>query len=89
MITRYGIWVNDMVHGDFGNSLAYGIDVTELVKQRLPKTIKLIVYAQLIAFGIAIPWGWRRLGGPTGPSTGSAPSGRSGSSASPTSRSGS
>jgi peptide/nickel transport system permease protein len=46
-----------MARGDFGQSLAYGIDVTETVKQRLPKTVKLVVYAQIIALGVAIPWG--------------------------------
>jgi peptide/nickel transport system permease protein len=54
---RYGIWVSEMARGDFGQSLAYGIDVTETVKQRLPKTVKLVVYAQIIALGVAIPWG--------------------------------
>lgn len=54
---RYGIWASEIVRGDFGESVITGIDITELVKNRLPKTLKLVLYAQIIALGIAIPWG--------------------------------
>ena len=54
---RYGIWGGEMVRGDFGRSLITGIETKELVKNRLPQTLKLVIYAQIIALGIAIPWG--------------------------------
>jgi len=54
---RYGIWVGEMARGDFGNSLIGGTEISELVSQRLPRTLKLVVYAQIVALGLAIPWG--------------------------------
>lgn len=54
---RYGIWVGEMVRGDFGRSLITGVETRELVSNRLPQTLKLVVLAQIIALGIAIPWG--------------------------------
>lgn len=54
---RYGIWVGDMLRGDFGSSLVTGVETKQLVQDRLPQTLKLVVYAQVIALGIAIPWG--------------------------------
>jgi len=54
---RYGIWVGNMAQGDMGKSLVVGTEISELVKQRLPRTLKLVVYAQIVALGVAIPWG--------------------------------
>jgi peptide/nickel transport system permease protein len=54
---RYGIWVSDLAQGDFGRSLITGVEVSEIVGQRLPRTLKLVIYAQIIALGVAIPWG--------------------------------
>ena len=54
---RYGLWVGDMATGDFGRSYVNGFEVSELVKDRLPITLRLVVMAQVIALGIAIPWG--------------------------------
>ena len=56
-VVRYGIWVGDLAQGDFGSSLITGVEVSEIVGQRLPRTLKLVVFAQIIALGIAIPWG--------------------------------
>ena len=46
-----------MATGDFGVSFVTGDEVSTLLKNRLPRTIRLIVYAQFVAFAIAIPWG--------------------------------
>jgi peptide/nickel transport system permease protein len=54
---RYGLWISDMVTGDFGTSYVTGDEVSTVVKNRLPITLRLVVYAQIIALGIAIPWG--------------------------------
>lgn len=54
---RYGIWAGQILRGDFGRSLITGVETKELVKNRLPQTLKLVIYAQVIALGVAIPWG--------------------------------
>jgi peptide/nickel transport system permease protein len=46
-----------MLRGDFGRSLVTGVETKQLVTDRLPQTLKLVVFAQIIALGIAIPWG--------------------------------
>ncbi len=54
---RYVIWLGDAVQGDFGTSFVNGDEITNIVKDRLPITIRLVVYAEVVALGIAIPWG--------------------------------
>ncbi len=55
-IVRYGRWLGDMVQGDFGRSFANGTTVNEEIGSALPVTIALMVYAQLIAVLISVPW---------------------------------
>ena len=57
VIQRYGIWISDMTRGDFGTSFANGDEISEVVKDRLPVTVRLVIFAQIVAVGIAIPWG--------------------------------
>lgn len=56
---RYVRWAADFVTGDFG--VQFSTDgqppVTDLVKERLPRTVQLMVLAQVLALAIAIPWG--------------------------------
>ena len=56
---RYGRWLADFVRGDFG--VQFSTDgqppVSDLVKERLPRSITLMVMAQVFALAIAIPWG--------------------------------
>lgn len=56
---RYVRWAGDFITGDFG--VQFSTDgqppVSNLVKERLPRTIQLTVMAQIIALAIAIPWG--------------------------------
>ena len=56
---RYVRWAADFVTGDFG--VQFSTDgqpaVTDLVKERLPRTVQLMVMAQVLALAIAIPWG--------------------------------
>lgn len=54
---RYGIWVGDALTGDFGSSTTQSIPVSEIVANRLPITLRLVVFASVIALGISIPWG--------------------------------
>ncbi len=55
---RYGIWLSEFVRGDMG--VQFSTDgqppVTELVKERMPRSIMLLIMAQLFATLISIPW---------------------------------
>ena len=54
---RYGIWVTNMFRGDFGTSFVNGDEISDIIADRLPVSVRLIVLAQLVALGIAVPWG--------------------------------
>ena len=56
--TRYLMWLSDFVRGDMGPQFSKTGEppVTDLIKERLPRTLLLLVMAQFIATVIAIPW---------------------------------
>lgn len=56
-LTRYGQWISGLLHGDMGNSYAYGSPVSELVWERLLVTVPLAVLAMLITAVLAIAAG--------------------------------
>lgn len=56
-IVRYGNYIKDAVHGDFGNSWRNGRPVFDEIVSRFPTTIKLAVCAIVIALIIGIPLG--------------------------------
>lgn len=47
--TQYGIWLKDVVRGDFGRSIHMKQDVMELIMERLPATMELVLAATAIA----------------------------------------
>lgn len=47
--TQFGIYLNDIVHGDLGRSFRYGRPVTDLLIERLPVTIELALAALIFA----------------------------------------
>jgi peptide/nickel transport system permease protein len=56
---QYGAWVSDFVRGDFGDYFRVsGEDpVSDTVKEALPVSLQLMVYAQVLSLVIAIPLG--------------------------------
>jgi peptide/nickel transport system permease protein len=55
---RYGYWVkNVVVHGDFGESIAYKRPATELITARLWNTFLLSFCATILAWCTAVPLG--------------------------------
>jgi len=58
LVVRYGLWLSDFVRGDMG--VQFSSDgqppVSDLIKERLPRTATLVLLAQLMAIAIAIPW---------------------------------
>jgi peptide/nickel transport system permease protein len=55
---RYVRWLGDFVTGDMGPQFAKTGEppVTDLIKERFPRTLMLLVMAQALATIIAIPW---------------------------------
>ena len=54
---QYFFWLENVLRGNFGYSMAYKIPATSLIFQRLWNTFVLSFFAMLIAWGIAIPLG--------------------------------
>lgn len=58
LVVRYGLWLSDFIRGDMG--VQFSSDgqppVSDLIKERLPRTATLVLLAQLMAISIAIPW---------------------------------
>ncbi len=53
---RYARWVGDMVTGDFGRSYSNQVSVTSILAEKLPVTVLLMIYAQVISVLISVPW---------------------------------
>jgi peptide/nickel transport system permease protein len=54
---RYGDWLLGLLHGDFGRSYLTQERVGQVLAERLPVTIELIVLSQVLALAIAVPLG--------------------------------
>lgn len=55
-VSRYLEWLGDAVRLDFGDSIVVdGFTSWELIRESLPKTLELMILAEIIAIGIAVP----------------------------------
>jgi len=54
---RYVRWLGDAVTGDLGSSARNQQPVAEALGQRLPVTVELLVYSQVLALLVAVPLG--------------------------------
>jgi len=52
---RYGIWLGDIVRGDFGISFKNRMPVSTILADRFPKSIMLMVMAEIVALVVAVP----------------------------------
>jgi len=52
---RYVKWVGGVATGDFGRSYVTKREVSTILAERLPVSIELMLYAQLLALGLAVP----------------------------------
>ncbi|AIY19627.2 ABC transporter permease [Pimelobacter simplex] len=52
---RFGHWIGGVLQGDLGESYRTGQSVTEILGERAPVTVELIVLSQVIALGLAVP----------------------------------
>jgi len=54
---QYGMWIGQVLQGDFGISLRTDVPVTQLILNKLPVTIQLAIMAMIIAILIGVPTG--------------------------------
>ncbi|WP_278000007.1 ABC transporter permease [Halocatena marina] len=54
---RYIEWVGNILHGDFGESIRGGREVSAIIAERIVPTIELAVVAMIITLVIALPLG--------------------------------
>ena len=57
LIERYFRWLGNVLSGDFGSAVHSGEATLDVILSRLPVTIELIVLTQIVALGLAIPFG--------------------------------
>ncbi len=57
LIQQYLTWLNAILHGDFGYSLLTRASVSEILIQRIPRTLYLLAGGVIIGLVIAIPIG--------------------------------
>jgi peptide/nickel transport system permease protein len=57
IILRYFSWLSNVMQGDFGESQIQILPVWELVVERIPVTLELLILSQILALIIAIPAG--------------------------------
>jgi peptide/nickel transport system permease protein len=57
IVARYFIWLGQLVRGNFGYSVLERRDVSDLLKERLPKTLELAMLSMIFA------WTWAGLAG--------------------------
>ena len=54
---QYGIFIRDVLHGNFGKSYIYGKPAMDLIFERMPATLELVAVAACLVLCIAIPLG--------------------------------
>jgi len=54
---RYFVWLGNVLRGDLGNDIHSGEATLDVILSRLPVTVELILLTQVVALGLAIPWG--------------------------------
>ena len=55
MLVRYFDWLGSALSGDLGRSYRNGEPVAQAIADRLPVSLELMILAQLVALGIAVP----------------------------------
>lgn len=57
MLQQYGIWLKNFATGNFGKYYDSQQSVNTVLKQALPVSLELMIYAQMLALAVAIPLG--------------------------------
>ena len=56
-LTQYKNWISDALHGDFGSSVRYKTQVWDMMKARIPYSLKLCGLSLVLELVIALPLG--------------------------------
>ncbi len=54
ILVQFGIWLSNLVQGDFGNSVASGVPALRLVSARIAATLELTVTALIISLTLSV-----------------------------------
>lgn len=54
LVTQYVLWINGVLHGDFGESVISHQSIGDIIKERVPRTIALGVPALLVSIPLGI-----------------------------------
>lgn len=57
VIVQYGIFLKNSLSGDFGRSFVFRQPVFDLIAERIPATLEMVLVAMLIALILAVPLG--------------------------------
>ena len=57
LLTQFGIYLNNLLHGDFGNALLTGKPVLDDILRVFPATLELATMAIIVGAGLGIPLG--------------------------------
>jgi peptide/nickel transport system permease protein len=57
LIVQFGNYVDDLMHGNLGNSLTTGQPVVTEIKNRLPASAELTLFGLILSMAIAVPLG--------------------------------
>ncbi len=57
LVTQYGYWLSNVLHGDLGISYRMSEEVSSLIAHKLPITIQLLVMSVVIGILLAVPIG--------------------------------
>lgn len=58
LLSQYGLWVKNIIlHGDFGNSFRYNRPVSDILQERVPRTIGISVASIVLTWVVALPLG--------------------------------
>lgn len=58
ILSQYGIFLRDIVHGDLGQSYFASRSVIAMILEKLPNTMYLVVLALVLALALALPLGF-------------------------------
>lgn len=54
---QFGVYLGEVIRGDFGESVRYNLPVTRLLMERLPTTVELSLAALLVSIVVGVPLG--------------------------------
>lgn len=55
LYVQYIDWIWNILHGNFGKSIRYGTPILDLIMERLPATLWLILFAMIVSLSVSIP----------------------------------